>query len=188
MKISIAKPTDIKGILGIYGPIVEGSHTSFEYTVPTHAEMRQRLEETLDFYPWIVARNGAEVSGFAYASRFRKRKAYDRVCEVSVYVHADHQRIGVGKALYEVVFRILRRQGMTQCIAGISLPNPGSIRFHERCGFREIGTFMHIGYKFGGWHDVLFMQLTLSDRLDAGPAIPWHSIGQKELAKLGIAK
>lgn len=188
MKFAIAMPRHIDDILNIYEPIVKGTHISFEYAVPTREEMQIRLEETLEFYPWIVAFSEKGLAGYAYASRFRKRKAYDRVCEVSVYVDQGQQRLGLGEKLYKIIFRILELQGITQCIAGISLPNPGSIRFHIRCGFKEIGTFKKIGFKFGQWYDVLFMQNALQQQSTGNKTKPWHEIDWNELEKLGLEK
>lgn len=176
MQISIAQHTHIPGILAIYKPIVKHAHVSFEYIPPGQLEMGGRIKTTLAFFPWLVALSDSSVCGYAYASRFRERKAYDRVCEVSVYVHPASQGKGVGTMLYQKLFSILVAQGMTQCIAGISLPNAQSISFHEKCGFRHVGTFQKIGYKFDQWFDVLFMQLELNSCTCPEKPIRWQDI------------
>lgn len=151
--------------MAIYGPVVEGSATSFEELVPSVADMRDRLREGLRGYPWLVAVDRDDrVLGYAYACSWRKRIAYRFTCEVSVYAHPDWHRQGVGRALYGELLRILRQRGFMVAYAGITLPNPASVRFHEACGFEHVGTFPDCGFKFGKWYGVGFWKRELRER------------------------
>jgi phosphinothricin acetyltransferase len=155
--------------LAIYGPVVEGSATSFEEQVPTAEDMRLRLREGMRDYPWLVAVDGGErIMAYAYACSWRKRSAYRFSCEVSVYAHSDIHRQGVGRALYGELLDILKGRGFMVAYAGITLPNAASVRFHEACGFVHVGTFPDCGFKFGQWHSVGFWRKELADR----PAAP----------------
>ena len=75
--------------------------------------------------------------------------------------------MGIGKALYTVLFELLRIQGYFKAYAGITLPNPASIRVHQRLGFSLVGIYKQVGYKAGAWHDVSWWDLSLqpTDRL-----------------------
>jgi phosphinothricin acetyltransferase len=108
-----------------------------------------------------VFEDGKQVLGYAYASSHRTRRAYQWCVEVSVYVHAAARQYGVGRALYRALFEILRRQGYVNAYAGITLPNPASMGLHESLGFLPVGVFGRIGFKFGQWHDVAWLQLRL---------------------------
>src|SRR5204863_6212038 len=90
-----------------------------------------------------------------------QRKAYQWCADVSVYVHAEARNCGVGKALYNALFEMLRRQGYMNAYAGITLPNPSSVRLHESLGFVAVGVFRRIGFKFDRWHDVAWLHLPL---------------------------
>jgi phosphinothricin acetyltransferase len=93
--------------------------------------------------------------------------------EVSAYVAASAHRSGVGRALYASLFAILVAQGFRNAYAGITLPNPASVRLHEAVGFAPVGTYRGIGYKFGAWHDVLWMERALAPRTpDPSPPLP----------------
>jgi phosphinothricin acetyltransferase len=108
-----------------------------------------------------VFESDGKVLGFAYASSHRARSAYQWDVDVSVYIDSDSQRHGIGRALYTALFALLRRLGYFNAYAGISLPNPASVGLHESLGFTPIGIFERTGFKFGQWHDVVWLQLRL---------------------------
>jgi L-amino acid N-acyltransferase YncA len=159
----LAKTDDAAAIHAIYAPVVQNTAISFEYEVPDTAEIARRMDKVLASRPWLVYRDGADVLGYAYASTFRERRAYDWGVEVSVYVHADARGRGVGKELYATLFDVLRAQNYCQVIAGATLPNEQSERLHEAFGFTRVGVFPSVGYKFGKWHDVIFWALALRE-------------------------
>jgi L-amino acid N-acyltransferase YncA len=163
MRIRSIQVGDAKAVRDIYAPFVSESATSFEIDPPDVAEMEQRIWALADLYPWLVFEADGEVLGYTYASRHRERLAYQWCVEVSVYVHGSMRRRGVGRALYVSLFEVLRRQGYVNAYAGITLPNPSSVRLHELLGFAPIGVFTQIGYKLGQWHDVAWLQLRLRE-------------------------
>ncbi len=80
---------------------------------------------------------------------------------------------GVGRQLYDRLFRTLRDLGYLNAYAGIALPNAASVRLHESLGFAPVGVFRHVGFKFGRWHDVGWWSLELADPATASePAEP----------------
>lgn len=147
--------------MSIYGPYIEGSATSFEYTVPTEEEIKNRIREYQATHEWLVYEIEGKVVGYAYASPHRARAAYQWSTEVSAYIHPEFHRKGIAKALYKELFASLINRGYHLALAGITLPNPASIALHESLGFELIGTYKNIGYKMGNWHDVGWWQLEL---------------------------
>lgn len=160
--IRMASSRDAVAIQSIYAPIVAETAISFELEPPGVEEMRRRIETTLLTLPWLVC-DGDGVIGYAYAGVFRTRPAYQWTVEVSVYVHAAHRGKEVARTLYTSLFECLRVQGYRTALAGIVLPNAASVAIHERMGFRSIGVFHHVGYKFGAWHDVGWWELSLQE-------------------------
>jgi L-amino acid N-acyltransferase YncA len=158
-----ARPSDAPDILAIYAPFVTDTVVSFEFEPPDVEEIRRRVGETLDRWPWLVWEQDGSVRGYAYGSGHRARAAYQWCVEVSVYVHADARRSGIARRLYAELFDRLRRQGFYNAYAGITLPNEASVGFHEAMGFQPIGVYPRIGYKFGRWHDVAWWSLRLRE-------------------------
>jgi phosphinothricin acetyltransferase len=77
------------------------------------------------------------------------------------------RRKGIGRALYNPLFKILTLQGFFNAYAGIALPNPGSVGLHESMGFKPIGIYKAVGYKLGAWHDVGWWYLPLRPTVES---------------------
>lgn len=163
--IRAARAADAATIADIYAPHVANGFVSFELEPPDADAMERRMAASDGLYPWLVATDGEDgiVLGYAYATRFRDRPAYDYVVESSIYMAGTGQRQGTGRLLYEALIHTLRAQGFTQAIGAIALPNPASIALHEAVGFRRTGVYREIGYKQGRWIDVGIWQCQLND-------------------------
>jgi phosphinothricin acetyltransferase len=161
--IRLATPADAPDVLAIYAPVVVETATSFEEEPPTVEEMARRIADTLEHYPWLVCERDGAMVGYAYATRYRVRAGYRWSVETSVYIHPDHHRTGVGRALYRSLFAILALQGFVSAFAGIAVPNYGSTGLHEAVGFEPIGVYWNVGYKLGKWRNVGWWQRELRD-------------------------
>jgi phosphinothricin acetyltransferase len=113
--------------------------------------------------PFLVAADGGQVLGFAYASPFRDRPAYHLTREVSVYLHRAARREGLGTRLYDALLPRLADAGFHTALALIALPNPGSVRLHERAGFTLAGTMREVGDKQDRMIDVGIYQRMLRE-------------------------
>jgi phosphinothricin acetyltransferase len=153
-KIRIAEERDTEAVLKIYKPFIENTPVSFETSVPTLSEFWNRIQTILTENPWLVCEIDGDIAGYAYAGNHRIRASYQWTKEVSVYIQPSFRRCGIAKGLYTTLIGILKFQGVHSTLAGITLPNANSVRFHQRMGFREIGTYTDVGFKFGTWHCV----------------------------------
>jgi phosphinothricin acetyltransferase len=109
------------------------------------------------------------VLGYAYAGSFRTRPAYRFTCETTVYVGAEARGRRVGRRLYDELLRRVTQQGFRTAVAGITLPNPASVALHEAVGFKPVGIYHKVGFKFGQWHDVGWWERELLPYVDAPP-------------------
>lgn len=157
--IRLAKKEDTPAILAIYEPFILDSAASFEYEVPSVAAFWKRIEKVLADTPWLVCEINGQIAGYAYASPHRGRTAYQWSREVSTYINADFRKRGIASALYIALIEILKIQGYQNILAGITQPNPASEIFHQNFGFKKIGTFEKVGYKFEKWWDTNWYQL-----------------------------
>jgi phosphinothricin acetyltransferase len=159
--IRLAEPADAQAMLAIYEPFVRNTPVSFETEVPGEQEFRTRIEQTLAFAPWLVCDVEGSVAGYAYATRYRAREAYQWSVESTVYVAEPFRRRGIAGSLYRNLLRCLEAQGFINVYAAIALPNPASISLHAALGFRPIGVFRAVGHKLNAWHDVGWWALAL---------------------------
>ena len=161
MEIRLAKPSDARSLLDIYAPYVENTAITFEYEVPTIEDFAIRIEKTLEKYPYLVAEEDGVVLGYAYASTYYARAAYDWAVELSVYVSQDARGQGVGTELYDALEDLLDQMGYVHFLACISLPNEASLALHRKRGYQQVAHFPKIGYKFNRWHDIVWLQKSL---------------------------
>lgn len=181
MNIRKARETDAEALIAIYAPYVLHTAITFEYEVPTADEFRQRIKNTLKKYPYLVAEENGEILGYAYAGTFKGRAAYDRAAETSIYVKQDNKQAGVGSALYAALEDEMRRMGILNAYACIACTKKedehltnGSVRFHEKKGYKLIGTFSECGFKFNRWYDMVWMEKFLGEHTENPPAVVWY--------------
>lgn len=121
-------------------------------------------------YPWLVAEQDGAVAGLAYGKSFNPRAAYDWTAEVSIYLRDGLQGQGIGTLLYGQLIPLLDLQGYRCLVSGITTPNPGSVRLHEKFGFVHLGTLERVGYKMGAWRNVGSWQRLAGPNDDSEPA------------------
>ena len=162
MPIRMATVEDAAVIAAIYNPYVADTCITFETEPVQAAGMAARITEVLDAgLPWLLAADAAGAAGFAYASKWKGRRAYRFSVESTVYLHRDHTGRGIGRALYGRLLEEIRARRMHAVIGGIALPNAASIALHERLGFRKVAHFEQVGYKQDRWIDVGYWQLLI---------------------------
>ncbi|KGM36966.1 GNAT family N-acetyltransferase [Streptococcus sinensis] len=161
MNIRLANPSDAATLLDIYAPYVENTAITFEYEVSTIEDFGNRIAKTLEKYPYLVAEEDGLILGYAYASTYYARAAYDWAVELSVYVSQDARGKGVGSKLYDKLEDMLDQMGYIHFLACISLPNQDSLAFHAKRGYQQVAHFPKIGYKFERWYDIVWLQKSL---------------------------
>lgn len=167
--IRIAKKEDAAALLEIYSYYIKNTAITFEYEVPSVQEFEKRICTTLENYPYLVAEVDGKIAGYVYAGRFSPRAAYNWVAETSIYIHKDFHRLGLGTKLYEKLEEYLKAQNVTNLYAGAANPvnsvdgedpylTRNSEHFHEALGYKTVGRFNLIGYKFNRWYNLIYME------------------------------
>lgn len=161
--VRLATLADAAAVNAIYNPFILETPATFE-TAPIDEASRQRwIEARLanPRHPVFVAEAEGRVAGFANASPFDERAAYQTSVKVSVYIAAAAQGRGIGTALYEALFGRLSREDVHRAYALIVPPNPGSVALHQRFGFRHVSTLDEVGRKFGRYYSVMWFEKRL---------------------------
>ena len=167
-KIRFASAEDTEAILEIYAPYIENTYVTFEYDVPSVDAFRERIEGIIKKYPWLVYEENGKILGYAYAGPDRTRAAYQWTCESSIYISEEAKGRGIGTALYDELFKILKKQNFCICYALIVDDNVSSIEMHiKKYGFTEAGHLRNTGYKHGAWHGIIELEKILNP-----PAVP----------------
>ena len=170
--IRFADPVrDAARILALYRPYIERTAITFEVDVPDEASFERRVRDIASSFPYLLLEVDGELAGYAYAHRQAERAAFDWNAELSIYLAERWQRRGLGKPLYALLMRLLGMQGYVNLYAVITGSNAGSIAMHEAMGFARIGLHERTGFKFGQWHDTVWLHRRVREG-EPGEIIP----------------
>jgi L-amino acid N-acyltransferase YncA len=162
--IRSARETDLPEILEIYNHVI--LHTTAVYAYePQTLEMRKTWYDgkVKDGCPVFVAEAGGRVVGLSTYGPFRAWPAYKYTVENSVYVAADQRGKGIARLLMPPLIDAARAQSYHAIIASIDATNEASLSLHRSFGFGEVAHFRQVGFKFGRWLDLKFLELLLPD-------------------------
>jgi phosphinothricin acetyltransferase len=166
-----AAAADIAAIAAIYAHAVQYGTASFEVAPPDEGEMARRFKALADAgLPYLVAALDGAVSGYAYAGAYRTRVGYRYTLEDSIYVAPEFHGRGIGRMLLDRLLAEAAARGFRQMIAVIGdSAQIASIALHRTAGFRMVGTFEAVGFKFGRWLDTVLMQRPLGPGAGTAP-------------------
>jgi L-amino acid N-acyltransferase YncA len=162
--IGPAAAADLEGVAGIFAHYVTSTMVTFEDTPPTVADWRHRLGDlTVLGLPFLVARTGGEIAGYAYACPWRSKPAYRHTVEDSVYLDPGRIGQGVGRGLLAALLAGCAHAGVRQVVAVIAdTGSDASIALHRSAGFTHAGRLTAVGHKHGRWIDTVLMQRDLT--------------------------
>ncbi len=155
------RPDDAPSICEIFNHYILESPATFEEVAMAPDEMRRRILDVTQTYPWFVCEEDGKVLGYSYGRKWRERAAYRHSVEATVYLHPSAGGKGRGSALFDALLNELRARQFHSVIGGVALPNPASIALLEKFGLRQVAHFREVGRKFDRWIDVGYWQLVL---------------------------
>jgi L-amino acid N-acyltransferase YncA len=155
--------SDAEAIAHIYNHYILNTVVTFEEQPVSRNEMADRVKavEAASF-PWLVSERANQVVGYAYANKWHVRSAYRYSAECTAYLDPDYTKQGLGTALYDALFPILRNKNIHTVIGGIALPNAASVALHEKFGLSKVAHYKEVGFKFDQWIDVGYWQVILN--------------------------
>ena len=156
-RIRFAREGDAARVLDVYRPYVERTAITFETEVPSLDAFAARVRDISSRFPYLLLEIDGALAGYAYAHRQAERAAFDWNAELSIYLAEGWTGRGLGAPLYALLMRLLEMQGYVNFYAVITGSNVGSVAFHERMGFTRCGLHERTGYKFGAWHDTVWL-------------------------------
>lgn len=162
--IRAATPDDVVEINRIYNHEVGASTASWDSEPEPLATRQQWFDARREAgHAVLVADRDGQILGYASYGPFRDKAGYARTMEHSIYVDAAARRLGIGAMLLGSIIECATAAGVHALIGGLSDDNEVSLRLHEAFGFRIVGRLPQVGFKFGRWLDLVFMELLLDD-------------------------
>ena len=155
-------PTDLPEVLAIYNDVILTTTAVYSEEPHTLAMRTLWFNERLDAgFPVMVAEQYGKVAGFGSYGHFRAWPCYRFTAEHSVYVHHDFRGAGISKLLLRALIEFARSAGIHALIAGIDSENQASLHLHRNFNFEQVAHFKEVGFKFGRWLDLIFLELLL---------------------------
>lgn len=158
VRVRTAQTEDVRAVCDIYNYYVKSSRVTFQEIPQAEDKVLERIEDSDPGHPCLVAELNGRVVGYVYAGSWKKRSAYRYAVELGIYVENGLTGKGIGPQLLKNIIDRLKHTEIHCLIAGITLPNPPSIRLFEGQGFKKVGEFREVGYKFDEWINVGYWQ------------------------------
>lgn len=157
--IAAAERSQLPEILTIYNEVIRNTTAVYSDEEVTLANRQAWFDAKIALgLPVLVASDGTGVLGFGTFGEFRAWPCYRYSVEHSVHVRADCRRRGIGRALVLALLDAAASMQKHVLIAGIDADNAASIGLHLNLGFSVVGHFHEVGFKFGRWLDLKFLQ------------------------------
>jgi len=156
-----AEEKDAGQLCDIYNHYIRNTVTTFDLEEKDERDFEAELAQLIGKFPYQVAVQGEKILGYAFACEWKKRRAYEKTVETSIYMDPSFTSKGIGYPLYLNLIGQLKKRKLHAIIAGISLPNVTSVRLHEKIGFHKVAHFREVGYKFDKWVDVGYWELII---------------------------
>lgn len=160
-----ARSEDLHALVTIYNHYVTETHVTFD-TEPF--AINERIQWFNQFaesgrYRLLIAAAGDEILGYASSTAFKPRAAYNPSVETTIYLDPGHTGEGIGCQLYgELVDQLIADASVHRAYGGIALPNDASVALHRKLGFRHVGSYHEVGFKFGKYWDVDWFEKDVS--------------------------
>jgi L-amino acid N-acyltransferase len=161
IQIRPAQRADLQSILDIYNEAVLNTTASYDYEPRTLEHRTAWFEdhERLNYPIFVAVDDQERVVGWSALNPFHSRIGYQFTTENSIYIAADQRGKGIGQLLLPPLIEGARQRGLHAIIAAIDATNEASIRLHARFGFEKVAHLKQVGFKFGRWLDVVYMEL-----------------------------
>ena len=154
MKIRNLLPSDWDSVKSIYEKGIATDNATFQTSAPSWEEWDSSHLGTCR----VIAEENGSLLGWAALTPVSSRCVYAGVAEVSVYVHPEQSGKGIGLALLEALVTLSEAEGIWTLQAGIFPENIGSLRIHEKAGFRTLGVREKIEKQNGVWRDTVLLE------------------------------
>lgn len=169
MPIRDARLEDLAMILDIYNEVIATSTAIYNDDPLNPGEFAVWFQDRLAAgYPVLVAEENGAILGFASFGDFRPRPGFRFTVEHSVHLAPAARGKGIGSALVSALFPRAQALGKHSMLGAVDAANAGSIAFHEKLGFTQVGVLPQVGFKFGRWLDLVYMQKFIDGQSD-GP-------------------
>lgn len=162
LKLIDLKKYDFEIVKEIYDYYIVNSTATFHTELITIEELESIILIDDPKYKSFLIEYEGETCGYCYISQYKKRQAYDRTAEITIYLKPVYSGKGIGKESMRLLEAVAKNNGISVLIGIISGDNQVSIGLFEKCGYEKCAHFKQVGEKFNQLLDVVAYQKILT--------------------------
>lgn len=163
MNIQFEKATlnDLVPIKEIYDYYITETTATFHTNPISFEELREIIPFHNKKYPSFLIKADGKTAGYCYLSQYKKRQAYDRTAEATIYLKPEFCGQGIGFKTVNFLEETALNRGIKVLLGTITGTNENSIRLFAKCGFEKCAHFKQVGIKFDELLDVVIYEKIL---------------------------
>lgn len=154
-KITIEKLHEVKAIYDWY---IKNSSATFHTEPITPEQLQEFIFVDHPLYKSYLIYGDDILAGYCFLTYHKKRPAYDRTAEISIYLKPEFSGKGIGKAALRYLEDVAKEVGLKNVVGVITGDNLSSMALFEKAGFVKCAHFKNVGEKFGKVLDVVAYQ------------------------------
>ncbi|SFK32022.1 GNAT family N-acetyltransferase [Proteiniphilum acetatigenes] len=158
LKLIDLKERDFGLVKEIYDHYILNSTATFHTDFISIDELKSVILIAHPKYRSFLIDYEGETCGYCYISQFKKRQAYDRTAEVTIYLKPEYSGKGIGKETLKLLEPVAKSNGISVLMRVITGENRASIGLFEKCGYEKCAHFKKVGGKFDRLLDVVAYQ------------------------------
>ncbi len=161
LRIETISEKNLRSAHKIYNYYITNSYSNFEEKTLTFKDFYKNYKNIINKkLPYLVALYDEKVVGIAYLNQFREKSGYRFTFENTIYIHNNYIKQGIGSKLLKALIDLSKKNNKIKLIVAVigSIDSKGSIKIHQKCGFKEVGKLTKVGFKKNKWIDSIFLQ------------------------------
>tara|TARA_B100000579_G_C22207108_1_gene565543 strand:- start:38 stop:538 length:501 start_codon:yes stop_codon:yes gene_type:complete len=161
LRIKTISEKNLRAAHEIYNYYITNSYSNFEEKKVTFREFANNYKNIVDKkLPYLIALYDKKVVGIAYLNKFREKSGYRFAFENTIYIHNEYIKKGIGSKLLKKLIDTSKKNKKIKIIVAVisSIDSRGSIKIHQKLGFKKSGILKKIGFKNKKWIDSIFLQ------------------------------
>lgn len=149
---------DFQIVKDIYDYYILNSTATFHTEKIIIQELKEAIFTDHPVYKSYLIETSGTICGFCYYTWYKKRQAYNRTSEVTIYLKPEFHGKGIGKITLDFLEKDSFKNGIKVLIGIITGENEASIHLFEKAGYEKCAHFKQVGEKFGRILDVVAYQ------------------------------
>jgi L-amino acid N-acyltransferase YncA len=147
--------THLAPVCDIYNYYIRNTTATFHTFPLTMNEMRELVFFNNPKYQTYAICREQQVCGYILLTQHKKRAAYDRTAEVTVYLTSAHTGRGLGSTALRFIEERARQARFHVLVATVCGENRPSIRLFLKNGYSQCAHYHEVGRKFERWLDLV---------------------------------